>query len=79
MRDHYLSAEIVGVNLFACKLRAFGLSSFLAGVGGGLWAYYTNYITPEQFGIGLSVNYLAMVVIGRPGQRAGRGCSEPCS
>lgn len=71
IRDYYLSAEIVGVNLFAYKLRAFGISSFMAGVAGGLWAHYTMYITPEQFGIGLSISYLAMIIIGGLGSVLG--------
>ncbi|QJB55472.1 branched-chain amino acid ABC transporter permease [Pseudodesulfovibrio sp. zrk46] len=64
IRDFYLSAEIVGVNLFRYKLAAFGLSSFLAGVAGGLWGHYTGYISAEQFNIGLSISYLAMIIIG---------------
>lgn len=71
IRDHYLSAEIVGVSLFGYKLRAFAISSFLAGISGGLWAHYTMYITPEQFGIGLSVSYLAMIIIGGLGRVIG--------
>lgn len=71
IRDHHLSAEIVGVDLFAYKLRAFAVSSFLAGIGGALWASYTMYVTPEQFGIGLSVSYLAMIIIGGLGSVLG--------
>ncbi|NCC24390.1 MAG: branched-chain amino acid ABC transporter permease [Deltaproteobacteria bacterium] len=71
IRDHHLSAEIVGVNLFAVKLQAFGLSSFMAGIAGGLWGHYTMYITPEPFGIGLSVSYLAMIIIGGLGSVLG--------
>ncbi len=71
IRDYYLSAEIVGVNLFATKLAAFGVSSFMAGVAGGLWAHYTMYVTPEQFGIGLSISYLAMIIIGGMGSVQG--------
>jgi len=71
IRDYYLSAEIVGVNLFAYKLQAFGVSSFFAGVAGGLWAHYTMYITPEQFNIGLSISYLAMIIIGGLGSVLG--------
>ncbi|NMC50490.1 MAG: branched-chain amino acid ABC transporter permease [Desulfovibrio sp.] len=71
IRDHHLSAEIVGINLFAWKLAAFGMSSFLAGVAGSLWAHYTMYITPEQFNIGLSVSYLAMIIIGGMGSVLG--------
>lgn len=71
VRDFYLSAEIVGVNLFTTKLTAFGVSSFLAGVAGGLWAHYVMYITPEMFGIGLSISYLAMIIIGGLGSVQG--------
>ncbi|MBU1039979.1 MAG: branched-chain amino acid ABC transporter permease [Proteobacteria bacterium] len=71
IRDFYLSAEIAGVNLFSSKLAAFGLSSFLAGVAGGLWAHYTMFISAEQFGIGLSVSYLAMIIIGGLGSVSG--------
>ena len=71
IRDFYLSAEIVGVNLFWYKLVAFGLSSFLAGVAGGLWGHYTGYISAEQFNIGLSISYLAMIIIGGLGSVLG--------
>jgi branched-chain amino acid transport system permease protein len=71
IRDYYLSAEIVGVNLFAYKLQAFGVSSFMAGIAGGLWAHYTMYVTPEPFGIGLSISYLAMIIIGGLGSILG--------
>lgn len=71
IRDYHQSAENVGVNLFAFKLQAFGLSSFLAGVAGGLWSHYTMYITPEQFSMGLSISYLAMIIIGGMGSVIG--------
>jgi branched-chain amino acid transport system permease protein len=71
IRDYHQSAENVGVNLFAFKLQAFGLSAFLAGIAGGLWAHYTMYITPEQFSIGLSISYLAMIIIGGMGSVLG--------
>lgn len=71
VRDFYLSAEIVGVNLFSTKLTAFGVSAFIAGLAGALWAHYLMYITPEQFGIGLSISYLAMIIIGGMGSVLG--------
>lgn len=71
IRDFHQSAESVGVNLFAYKLQAFAVSSFLAGVSGGLWAHYTMYITPEQFDILLSIRYLAMIIIGGLGSVLG--------
>lgn len=71
IRDFHLSAESVGINLFRYKLQAFGISSFLAGIAGGLWAHYTMYITPEQFEISLSIHYLAMIIIGGLGSILG--------
>lgn len=71
IRDFYMSAEIVGVNLFSYKLQAFAVSSFMAGLAGGLWGHYTMYITPEPFGIGLSISYLAMIIIGGMGSVLG--------
>ena len=71
IRDFYLSAEIMGINLFGYKLMAFGVSSFFAGLAGGLWATYSMYITPEQFSIGLSITYLAMIIIGGMGSVLG--------
>jgi branched-chain amino acid transport system permease protein len=71
IRDFYLSAEIVGVNLFAYKLQAFGVSAFMAGIAGGLWGFYTMFLTPEPFGIGLSISYLSMVIIGGLGSVLG--------
>lgn len=71
IRDFYLSAEIAGVNLFGYKLAAFGASSFLAGVAGGLWAHYTMFVSAEQFNLGLSISYLAMIIIGGLGSVSG--------
>ncbi|GAB7022037.1 branched-chain amino acid ABC transporter permease [Salidesulfovibrio brasiliensis] len=71
IRDFHQSAENVGVNLFTTKLGAFALSAFMAGIAGGLWGAYTMYITPEQFSIALSINYLAMIIIGGMGSVLG--------
>jgi len=71
IRDQYISAEVMGVNLFKYKLMAFGFSSFLAGIAGSLWAHYVTIITPEHFTIGLSIEYLAMIIIGGLGHIIG--------
>jgi branched-chain amino acid transport system permease protein len=64
IRDHYLSAEIMGINLTYYRILAFGISSFYAGVGGALLAHYTGFVSSEAFDLLLSVNFLAMVIIG---------------
>lgn len=71
VRDHYLSAEMAGIRLNYYRLLAFGLSSFYAGVGGALYAHYLGYVSAEAFTIFLSVQFLAMIVIGGMGTVAG--------
>jgi branched-chain amino acid transport system permease protein len=71
VRDRYLSAEIMGVNLFKYRLLAFGISSFYVGVAGGLFAHYNLVVSDEHFTMWLSIQYLAMVIIGGLGHVLG--------
>ncbi|MBN2809204.1 MAG: branched-chain amino acid ABC transporter permease [Deltaproteobacteria bacterium] len=71
IRDQPVSAEVMGVNPFKYKLMAFAFSSFLAGIAGSLWAHYVTIITPEHFTLGVSIEYLAMIIIGGMGQIIG--------
>ncbi len=71
VRDHYLSAEIMGVNLTYYRILAFGISSLYAGVAGALMAHYTSFVSSEAFDLLLSVNFLAMVIIGGLGSVMG--------
>ena len=41
VRDHYLSAEIMGINLTKYRTLSFGIAAFFAGIGGALYAHYT--------------------------------------
>ena len=67
IRDSEVSAQAMGVNLSLFKTLAFGLSALLAGLGGALYAHMITYISPEQFGLNLSIELLMMVVIGGVG------------
>ncbi|MDH8206647.1 ABC transporter ATP-binding protein, partial [Klebsiella pneumoniae] len=40
IRDRDISAEVLGIPLLKYKLLSFALSSFYAGVAGGMWAYF---------------------------------------
>ena len=71
VRDHYISAEVMGINLFKYRLLSFGISSFYAGVAGALFGHSLKYVSSEQFNIGVSVVYLAMVIIGGLGSIIG--------
>jgi branched-chain amino acid transport system permease protein len=61
----------MGIPIFSYKVFAFAVSSFYAGFAGALWAYYMGSITTEPFNISLSVEYLAMVIIGGLGSISG--------
>ncbi|WP_022850155.1 branched-chain amino acid ABC transporter permease [Limisalsivibrio acetivorans] len=71
IRDNYIAAEAMGISLFRYKLLSFAVSSFYAGVAGSLWAYYTTIITPENFTISVSIQYLSMIIIGGLGSIQG--------
>ncbi|HCW92227.1 MAG TPA: branched-chain amino acid ABC transporter permease, partial [Flexistipes sinusarabici] len=71
IRDNYIAAEAMGVNVFKYKIISFGISSFYAGVAGALWLFYLTIITPEHFTIGVSIQYLSMVIIGGLGSLLG--------
>ncbi|GGI81254.1 branched-chain amino acid ABC transporter permease [Shewanella hanedai] len=71
VRDHYLSAEIMGVKLNKYRLLSFGISSFYAGIGGAIYAHYLGYVSAEGFTILMSIQFLAMVIIGGLGSIKG--------
>jgi branched-chain amino acid transport system permease protein len=67
IRDRDIAAEIMGVDEFRYKLSAFGISSFYAGVSGALFAVFVGRIIPEQWNLFLSVEFIAIVLIGGAG------------
>jgi branched-chain amino acid transport system permease protein len=71
IRDHYLSAEIMGINLTKYRTLSFGLAAFFAGISGALYAHYQLVISQEGFGIERSILFLAMIIIGGTGSVMG--------
>jgi len=71
VRDHYLSAEVMGVNLTKYRILSFGLSSFYAGIGGALFGHYLGFVSAEAFTILLSIQFLGMIIIGGLGSVMG--------
>jgi branched-chain amino acid transport system permease protein len=67
IRDRDISAEVLGIPLLQYKLLSFALSSFYAGVAGGLWAYFFRVVTPESFPLINSIFYLAAIIVGGMG------------
>ena len=65
VRDHDVAAAVMGVNPARTKIVAFGLSSFFAGLAGGMFALQQQFITVDPpFNLLLSVQYIAMIVLG---------------
>src|SRR5437667_8703673 len=71
IRDQDIAAEIIGINIFRYKLWAFAISSFYAGVTGVLYTYYLGIANYEQFQLPVSIDYLAMIIIGGLGSVLG--------
>jgi len=71
IRDQDIAAEIIGINIFRYKLLSFAISSFYAGVTGVLYTYYLGIANYEQFQINVSIDYLAMIIIGGLGSVLG--------
>jgi len=64
IREDELAAELMGVRTRRVKVLVFALSSFFAGVAGGLYAHYLQYISPRSFDIIKSTDILIMVYLG---------------
>src|SRR5437867_4092373 len=71
IRDHDIAAELIGINIFRYKLLAFAISSFYAGVTGVLYTCFLGIANYEQFQITVSIDYLAMIIIGGLGSVLG--------
>ncbi|WP_170219347.1 branched-chain amino acid ABC transporter permease [Nocardioides litoris] len=71
VRDRDMAAEMMGIDLPRTKTLAFALSSFYAGCAGGLLYTITGYFDPGSFNLLLSVQIIAMVLIGGAGTVSG--------
>lgn len=63
-RDNPQIAQALGVNLTRTRLWAFAASSALAGLGGGVFAIVSGYISPESFLAILSINIVIGSIVG---------------
>jgi len=71
IRDRDIAAGVMGVNLIKYKTIAFAVSSGYAGCAGALLYTISGYFTPNSFDLLLSVQYIAMVLIGGAGTISG--------
>ena len=71
IRDRDVAAEIMGVAEFRAKTTAFAISSFYAGVAGALLASMVGQMNPEAWNLLLSVEFVAILLIGGLGRVSG--------
>ncbi|MFI5874848.1 branched-chain amino acid ABC transporter permease [Streptomyces sp. NPDC051445] len=71
LRDSETAAAVMGVDVARHRSAAFVVSSMYAGLAGVLLALAFRRVVPDYFGLALSVDYLAMIVIGGLGSVAG--------
>jgi branched-chain amino acid transport system permease protein len=64
VRDRDIAAEVMGVPLTRTKVLAFTISSFYAGICGALLAVMFGQVEGTNFGLLMSVDFLAMILIG---------------
>lgn len=76
LRENEIAAEAVGVPGTRYKVLAFTISSFFAGVAGGLYAHYITVLDPATFDFNMSIEILVMVVLGGMGSFTGFGAGS---
>jgi branched-chain amino acid transport system permease protein len=65
IRDNELAARVIGIPVLQTKLLAFGLSSFIVGVAGVLWAFaYLRTVEPAGFNLDRSFQIVFIIIIG---------------
>ncbi len=67
IREDDLLASSLGIDVVRCKMLAFFVGSFYAGVGGSLYASYVGFISPRNFDLLASLNIWLMVAFGGRG------------
>jgi branched-chain amino acid transport system permease protein len=71
IRDHEITAQVMGINSPAYKVAIFALAAALAGLAGSLFAHYIQHINFESFGLHTSILIVCMVVLGGMGSILG--------
>ncbi len=71
IRTHETVAEALGISIASYKLLAFVISSAITAVAGALFAYYRGFVSVEAFSLFLTIQYVAMVIVGGIGSLLG--------
>ena len=71
VREDEIAANSSGIPVFRYKMLGFVLASFVAGIGGALYAPFIGFVKPEQASFTKSIDYLIYVVLGGMGSTTG--------
>ena len=71
IRDSEVAAQATGISMARFKTMAFAISAFFTGIAGSLYAHKLTFINPESFTIVVSIELLAMIIIGGLGSLHG--------
>lgn len=66
-----IAAEVMGINIGRYKVQAFVVSTSITAIAGSLYAYYTNVAAVAEYSFGLTITYLAMIIVGGLGSVLG--------
>jgi branched-chain amino acid transport system permease protein len=69
--DDEVAAEAMGINTTRYKITAFLVGAFFAGLAGGVYAHFKQYIAPQGFGFDKSIEIVVMVILGGMGRMVG--------
>ena len=71
MREDETVARAMGINILTTKLMAFAIGAAFAGLGGVLFAARNQFTGPEDYNLMVSMNVLALVIVGGMGSIPG--------
>ncbi len=64
IKEHDISASLIGINVTRAKLKAFAVSSAFVSLSGALGAYYIGARDVDSFGFHVVLNYSIMIIVG---------------
>lgn len=64
VRDSEIAAAAMGIDVARTKMIAFAISAALAGIAGATYAALTGFVAPENFGVGQTLLFFSMVIVG---------------
>jgi branched-chain amino acid transport system permease protein len=71
VHDDEIAAEAMGIDTTKYKVTAFIIGSFFAGIAGGLYGHFKQFLVPEGFNFMKSIEIVVMVILGGMGNTVG--------